>query len=71
MNAATVFEPKTNSLVGIAGVNDNPQFAFRIVAEFESTAVGTANAMYIAAAAGGISHAVQGDVEMGGIGDTG
>ena len=52
MNAATVFEPKTNSLVGIAGVNDNPQFAFRIVAEFESTAVGTANAMYIAAAAG-------------------
>jgi len=49
ISAPLVFEPKTNSLIGIAGVNDNAQFAFRIMAEFESTAAGTANAMYVGA----------------------
>ncbi len=34
------------SLTGFPGVNNNPNFAFRIVAEFESTAIGTANANY-------------------------
>jgi endonuclease/exonuclease/phosphatase family metal-dependent hydrolase len=38
INAATVFEVKTNSLTAITGVDNNPNFAFRIVAEFESTA---------------------------------
>jgi hypothetical protein len=50
INAATFFEPKTNSLTGIAGVNNNSNFAFRIVAEFESTAANTANANYVGAA---------------------
>jgi len=52
MSAAGSFEPKTNSLIGIAGVDDNPQFAFRIMAEFESTAAGTANANYVGAGSG-------------------
>lgn len=42
----TSFTPKTNSLAAISGVNNNPNFAFRILAEFESTAIGTANANY-------------------------
>jgi Metal-dependent hydrolase len=50
INAATVFESKTNNLSGMVGVNNNPNFAFRIVAEFESTAANTANANYVGAA---------------------
>ncbi len=46
VSAATVFEPKTNSLVAVPGVDNNTNFAFRIVAEFESTAVNDANANY-------------------------
>ncbi len=34
------------NLSGIPGINNNPNFAFRIVSEFESTAIGTANANY-------------------------
>ena len=33
-----VFEPKTNNLAGFPGVANNPNFAFRIVTEFQSTA---------------------------------
>ncbi|PYJ07974.1 MAG: hypothetical protein DME25_02580, partial [Verrucomicrobia bacterium] len=47
--ASTSFEPKTNNLAGIAAVNNNPNFAFRIVAEFESTAANTANSNYVGA----------------------
>jgi len=32
----------------VTGVNNNPNFGFRIVAEFESTAIGTTNADYVA-----------------------
>jgi hypothetical protein len=46
------FFAKTCDLSGVAGVNDNPEFAFRIVAEFESTALGTANEQYVAANSG-------------------
>ncbi|HSU56973.1 MAG TPA: immunoglobulin domain-containing protein [Candidatus Dormibacteraeota bacterium] len=46
------FELKTNSLSAIPAVNNNPNFAFRIVAEFEATATGSANSNYIAAATG-------------------
>jgi len=35
-SAATVFEAQTNSLAAIPGVNNKTNFAFRIVAEFES-----------------------------------
>lgn len=34
------FEAQTNSLAGFSGVDNNPNFAFRIVSEFESTAAG-------------------------------
>jgi endonuclease/exonuclease/phosphatase family metal-dependent hydrolase len=44
----TSFTPKTNNLAAIPRVNDNPNFAFRILAEFESTAINTANANYAA-----------------------
>ena len=35
------FEPQTNSLTAIPEVNNNPNFAFRIVSEWESTAIGS------------------------------
>ncbi len=43
------FSVKTNSLAGISGVNNNPNFAFRFMSEWESTAANTANANYVAA----------------------
>ncbi len=48
---STAFDVKTNSLAVFPAVNNNPNFAFRIVAEFESTALpsGGTNA-YVAAA---------------------
>jgi len=48
-NAPGSFTAKTNSLAAIPGVNNNANFAIRFVAEFESTAAGTANANYVAA----------------------
>ena len=48
-NTITVFTAKTNSLAAIPGVNDNPNFAIRIVAEFESSATGNNNSNYVAA----------------------
>jgi len=50
INAATVFESKTNNLSGFMGVNNNPNFAFRIVTEFESSAANTSNSNYVGAA---------------------
>jgi endonuclease/exonuclease/phosphatase family metal-dependent hydrolase len=52
LSADGVFERKTNNLSAIAGVNDNASFAFRIVSEFESTAINNANANYVTAAGG-------------------
>ena len=43
------FTVKTNSLAGISGVNNNPNFVFRFMSEWESTAANTANANYVAA----------------------
>lgn len=45
----TSFTVKTNSLAAISGVSNNTNFAFRFVAEIESTAMGTANTNYVAA----------------------
>ena len=53
----TTFAVKTNSLAAISGVNNNANFAFRFVSEFESTAIGTANANY---AFNGSSYATTG-----------
>jgi len=50
VNAATVFESKTNNLSAFVGVNNNPNFAFRIMAEFESSAANTVNTNYVGAA---------------------
>lgn len=52
MAADSAFERKTNNLSGISAVNNNNNFAFRIVSEFESTAIGSANANYVTAGAG-------------------
>ncbi|MEI9864670.1 MAG: immunoglobulin domain-containing protein [Limisphaerales bacterium] len=49
MTVTTGFTAFTNSLTSIPGVNNNSNFVFRIVAEFESTAASTANASYVAA----------------------
>lgn len=45
------FETKTNNLSGVVGINNNPNFGFRIVAEFESTAITNANANYVTTSA--------------------
>ncbi len=51
------FSAFTNNLASAPGVNNNSNFVFRIVAEFESTAIGSANANYVAA---GTSYAPSG-----------
>jgi hypothetical protein len=40
----------SSDLAAIPGVNDNPNFAFRIVAEFEDTATGAGSAAYVGTA---------------------
>jgi hypothetical protein len=50
--ADTDFHAQTASLATIPGVNDNPNFVLRIVAEFADTATGSGNAEYAAAGAG-------------------
>ncbi|HEV2696198.1 MAG TPA: immunoglobulin domain-containing protein [Verrucomicrobiae bacterium] len=44
---ATTFTVKTNGLAFVSGANNNANFAVRFMAEFESTAAGTANANYV------------------------
>jgi len=48
--SATTFDSKTNNLSAFVGVNNNPKFAFRILAEFESSAANTSNSNYVGAA---------------------
>ncbi|MFO1512144.1 MAG: immunoglobulin domain-containing protein [Verrucomicrobiota bacterium] len=43
------FNPKTNNLSSFPGVNHNPNFAFRIVSEFESTVANSGSTGYVAA----------------------
>jgi endonuclease/exonuclease/phosphatase family metal-dependent hydrolase len=47
--ASSSFEAKTNDLSSLADVNNNPNFAFRIVTEFQSTATGSGSAAYVGA----------------------
>jgi endonuclease/exonuclease/phosphatase family metal-dependent hydrolase len=49
LTAATVFESKTNSLASVTAINNNSNFAFRIMAEFESSAANTGNSNYVGA----------------------
>jgi endonuclease/exonuclease/phosphatase family metal-dependent hydrolase len=44
----TTFSTKTNSLAAIPGINDNTNFAFRFVTEFEATATGAGASNYVA-----------------------
>ena len=53
MTAANVFEAKMSDLSGMAGVRDNPLFAFRLVSEWQSTALGSGGAQYVTASASG------------------
>ena len=48
----TNFEPETNNLAGLPGVDNNPNFAFRIVAEFQNTATGSGVTNYVGASSG-------------------
>jgi hypothetical protein len=50
MNVSGSFVFYTASLAGIAALNNNPSFGFRIVSEFESSALGTTNENYVATA---------------------
>jgi len=52
VTVTTVFTAFTNDLSALPGVNNNSNFVFRIVAEFQSTATGSGNAAYVAANAG-------------------
>ncbi len=49
VTVSTSFTAFTNSLAANASANNNSNFVFRIVAEFESTAANTANANYVGA----------------------
>jgi spore coat protein U-like protein len=49
MSLANIFEPKTNNLSAIAGVRNNPLFAFRIVSEWQNTAIGSGSSQYLTA----------------------
>jgi hypothetical protein len=41
------YEAQTNNLSSITGVNNNPNFAFRIVSEFEQSAIGSGASDYV------------------------
>jgi len=47
--APAAFEPRTNSLSSLPGVNNNTNFAFRILSEFEFTATGAGTNAYVGA----------------------
>ncbi len=53
----------TNNLAGVEGVSNNPNFAFRIVTEFESTATGAGADSYIATTPGN-SYGTSGTVRF-------
>ncbi len=52
MNGTNAFGHCAADLSAVPGVNNNSNFAFRIVGEFESTALGTTNESYVATGAG-------------------
>jgi uncharacterized repeat protein (TIGR01451 family) len=52
VNTTNGFEAKTNDLSLLSGVNNNPNFGFRILSEFESTATGAGTAGYVTTTGG-------------------
>jgi endonuclease/exonuclease/phosphatase family metal-dependent hydrolase len=61
LTTAEVFEAKTIYLGNVPGANNNSNFAFRIVAEFESSAANTLNSNYVAA---GTSYGTGGTIRF-------
>jgi Immunoglobulin I-set domain. len=59
----SVYEIKTNSLSGFAGVDNNTNFAFQIVGEFQSTATGSNSTSYVAAKSGS-TYAITGTLRF-------
>jgi len=55
---------KTNNLSAISGVSDNPNFAIRLVAEWESSAITNANTNYVAAGATSSSYGTAGVIRF-------
>ncbi len=51
LSVASSFEAQTNDLAAMPGANNNPAFAFRIVSEFESTALGGGTEGYVTTSA--------------------
>jgi Bacterial Ig domain len=47
LSTGNIFELETVDLTGFAAVSDNPNFGFRVVTEFESTATGSGAASYV------------------------
>ncbi|HSU55218.1 MAG TPA: hypothetical protein VLT36_14260 [Candidatus Dormibacteraeota bacterium] len=47
IQADSKFEAQTNNLASMPGVNNNPNFKFRIVSEFESSAIGSGFTGYV------------------------
>ncbi len=74
LTTTAAFQAQTNNLSGVAGIRDNPNFAIRIVSEFENTATLAGNPAYVAAkttyAQGGLfrieAFTVYGTVIVGG-----
>jgi hypothetical protein len=62
MVTTNIFESKTNNLASIPGSDNNSNFAFKIVAEFESSAINTTNTNYVTASGSG--YAVSGTVRF-------
>ena len=57
---ANTFESKQFSLSALSGVDNNPLFGIQIVAEWESTAIGSGNQYYVPAGAPPASYATTG-----------
>jgi hypothetical protein len=63
ITASNNFALFSANLSGVAALNNNPNFAFRIVTEFESTAIGTTNQNYAATTTGG-SYGTSGTIRF-------
>ncbi len=52
MTNTSAFQSFSNNLTGLAGVDNNSNFVYRVVSEWEKTAANTANANYVTVAGG-------------------
>jgi hypothetical protein len=61
-NTSTSFTARTNDLSAVAAVNNNPNFKFRIVTEFESTATDAGLSNYVPTSSA--SYATSGTIRI-------